>query len=91
MEIRGAPGHLPRGRRIYAIGDIHGTLPQLRDLHTQIAEDLRRRPVSSAMLIHLGDYVDKGPDSRGVVGGSSASPISSAPPTRKVAIQTLLM
>ena len=67
MEIRGAPGHLPRGRRIYAIGDIHGSLPQLRDLHTQIAEDLRRRPVASAMLIHLGDYVDKGQDSRGVV------------------------
>jgi serine/threonine protein phosphatase 1 len=67
MEIRGAPGHLPRGRRIYAIGDIHGSLPQLRDLHAQIAEDLRRRPVASAMLIHLGDYVDKGPDSRGVV------------------------
>ena len=55
MEIRGAPGHLPRGRRIYAIGDIHGTLPQLRDLQTQLAEDLRRPSVASALLIHIGD------------------------------------
>ncbi|MBR0671853.1 metallophosphoesterase [Neoroseomonas soli] len=67
IELRSAPGELPRGRRIYAIGDIHGTFGRLRDLHGQIAADLKRRPVSSALLIHLGDYVDKGADSRGVV------------------------
>ena len=67
IELRPAPGELPRGRRIYAIGDIHGTRDRLRDLHGQIAADLKKRPVASALLVHLGDYVDKGADSRGVV------------------------
>ena len=80
MEIRSAPGHLARGRRIYAIGDIHGSIDQLRDLHGQIRADLRKRPVGSALLIHLGDYVDKGADSRAVVDYLSAGdPISGLP------------
>jgi serine/threonine protein phosphatase 1 len=62
-----SPGRLPHGRRIYAIGDIHGCLPQLRRLHTAIAEDMVRRPPVSALLLHLGDYIDFGPDSAGVV------------------------
>jgi serine/threonine protein phosphatase 1 len=67
IALRAAPASLPRGRRIYAIGDIHGSIAQLRDLHAQIAADLRARPVASALLIHLGDYVDKGGDSRAVL------------------------
>ncbi len=62
-----SPGRLPRGRRVYAIGDIHGCLPQLRQLHAAIADDIARRPPVSALLIHLGDYIDFGPDSAGVV------------------------
>ena len=62
-----SPGRLPRGRRIYAISDIHGCLPQLCQLHSAIAEDLVRRPPVSALLLHLGDYIDFGPDSAGVV------------------------
>jgi serine/threonine protein phosphatase 1 len=67
IQLRQAPAALPRGRRIYAIGDIHGSIVQLRDLHARIAADLRARPVASALLIHLGDYVDKGGDSRAVL------------------------
>lgn len=67
MDLRDAPASLPRGRRIYAIGDIHGSLAALRALHARIGDDLKRRPIASALLIHLGDYVDKGADSRGVV------------------------
>ena len=67
IELRPAPASLPRGRRIYAIGDIHGAIAKLRDLHGQIAADLTARPVASALLLHLGDYVDKGPDSRAVL------------------------
>jgi len=67
IRLRPAPAALPRGRRIYAIGDIHGSITQLRALHAAIAADLRARPVASALLIHLGDYVDKGGDSRAVL------------------------
>lgn len=67
IAFRQAPGALPRNRRLYAIGDIHGSVAKLRDLHGQVAADLKARPVGSALLIHLGDYVDKGGDSRAVV------------------------
>ena len=67
IELREAPGELPRGRRLYVIGDVHGAFAKLRDLHAQIAADLKQRPVGSAMLLHLGDYVDKGPESRAVL------------------------
>ena len=67
IELAPAPGCLPPGRRIYAIGDIHGCARQLDDLHEMIAEDLRRRPIGSALLLHIGDYVDRGADSAGVI------------------------
>jgi serine/threonine protein phosphatase 1 len=69
-----SPGRLPRGRRIYAIGDVHGCLAQLRQLHGAIADDLRRRPAVSAALVHLGDYIDFGPDSAGVIDLLAAAP-----------------
>ena len=62
-----SPGRLPRGRRIYAIGDIHGCLVELRQLHAAIADDIARRPTASALLLHLGDYIDFGPESAGVL------------------------
>ena len=63
-----APASLRPGQRIYAIGDVHGCLDQLLALHSEIAADLAIRPVEESLLIHLGDYVDRGPDSAGVVG-----------------------
>jgi serine/threonine protein phosphatase 1 len=62
-----APGHLPSNIRIYAVGDVHGCAQKLRDLHADIAADLAARPVLDARLIHLGDYIDRGPDSADVV------------------------
>ncbi len=62
-----APGRMPDGRRAYVIGDIHGCLDRLVSLHFQIAADLAARPVPYSLLIHLGDYVDRGPDSAGVL------------------------
>jgi serine/threonine protein phosphatase 1 len=69
-----SPGRLPRGHRIYAIGDIHGCLAELRTLHAAVADDLARRPVASAILLNLGDYIDFGPDSAGVVALLAAGP-----------------
>ncbi|HEX5325762.1 MAG TPA: metallophosphoesterase, partial [Acetobacteraceae bacterium] len=67
LVFAAAPGHLPAGHRVYAIGDVHGELAALRTLHRAVAEDLAARPVASAILIHLGDLIDHGPDSAGVV------------------------
>jgi serine/threonine protein phosphatase 1 len=67
IELSPAPAALPPGCRIYAIGDIHGCDAQLATLHEKIAEDLSRRPVPAPLVLHIGDYVDRGPDSAGVV------------------------
>ena len=58
-----APGWLAAGRRIYAVGDVHGCADRLQRLHAIIAADLDARPIGWARLIHLGDFLDRGPDS----------------------------
>jgi serine/threonine protein phosphatase 1 len=80
-----APGSLPRGRRVYVIGDIHGCLVELRQLHTAIADDLARRPAVSAVLVHLGDYIDFGPASAGVL-----ALLAEGPPIRGLATVNLM-
>jgi serine/threonine protein phosphatase 1 len=62
----------PRGVRLYAIGDIHGRHDLLRALHVDIAADLARRPTPSFRILHLGDLVDRGPDSAGVIDAVAA-------------------
>jgi serine/threonine protein phosphatase 1 len=57
----------PEGTRIYAVGDIHGRSDLLDLLHARIEEDLGLSPVENAFIIYVGDYVDRGPDSRGVI------------------------
>ncbi len=73
-EFVSAPATLPDGQRVYAIGDVHGCLEQLQALHAAIAEDIAHRPVDQCVLIHLGDYVDRGPDSAEVVALLTAGP-----------------
>ncbi|MBL4806685.1 MAG: metallophosphoesterase [Rhodobacteraceae bacterium] len=53
--------------RIYAIGDIHGSLEQLRDMQDRIATDLRTNPHPNPLVIYLGDYMDRGPECRAVL------------------------
>lgn len=53
--------------RSYAIGDIHGHLDKLRAAHDLIAADRRSVGDAEAPVIHIGDLVDRGPDSRGVI------------------------
>jgi serine/threonine protein phosphatase 1 len=74
IEFIAAPAALPQGQRVYAIGDIHGCLDQLQALHQAVAQDLAERPTADAVLIHVGDYVDRGPDSAGVVALLAAGP-----------------
>jgi serine/threonine protein phosphatase 1 len=58
---------VPDGVRVYAIGDIHGRLDLLENVHARIAEDLRKNPVAHSIEIYLGDYVDRGPASNQVL------------------------
>ncbi|MHA1529258.1 MAG: metallophosphoesterase [Alphaproteobacteria bacterium] len=58
----------PPRLRLYAIGDVHGRADLLADMHLRIARDLARRPVADWRAIHLGDYVDRGPDSARALG-----------------------
>jgi serine/threonine protein phosphatase 1 len=67
ISLMPAPSSLPPGERVYAVGDVHGCSGRLADMHRQIAADLAARPVEQATVVHLGDYVDRGEDSRGVV------------------------
>lgn len=67
FEFVPAPAALEPGQRVYAIGDVHGCLDRLAAVHEQIAEDLANRPVEDSVLVHLGDYVDRGLDSAQVV------------------------
>lgn len=53
--------------RAYAIGDVHGRLDLLDALLQTIEEDSRARPAAKTFIVLLGDLVDRGPDSRGVV------------------------
>ena len=56
------------GRLIYAIGDIHGRLDALNLLLRDIAQDASiTRPAQRPLLVFLGDYVDRGAESRQVV------------------------
>ncbi|MDR5655025.1 metallophosphoesterase [Ruixingdingia sedimenti] len=53
--------------RSYVIGDIHGHLDLLQRAHDRIAADRRAVGDDAAPVIHLGDLVDRGPDSPGVI------------------------
>jgi len=58
---------LPEGLRIYAVGDIHGRSDLLKQIFSVIDVDLKNSPPRRAIEVYLGDYVDRGPDSRGVL------------------------
>ena len=56
------------GRVIYAVGDVHGRLDLLNALLAQIEADrIAVRPAARPLLVFMGDYVDRGPASMGVI------------------------
>lgn len=61
-EHRGRPGE-----RVYAVGDVHGRLDLLDELLGRVEDDILDRPVGKAVLLFLGDLIDRGPDSSGVI------------------------
>ncbi|MFA6280094.1 MAG: metallophosphoesterase [Bdellovibrionales bacterium] len=57
----------PAATRLYAVGDIHGRLDLLDRLLAMIEADATNHADKKGKLIFLGDYVDRGLDSRGVI------------------------
>jgi serine/threonine protein phosphatase 1 len=59
--------NMPAETRLYVIGDIHGRSDLLDKLLELIHRDLKQHGRRDSLTITLGDYVDRGPDSRGVL------------------------
>ena len=66
---------VPEGRRIYVIGDIHGRADLLDQLHELIVADAAANPELNHLAVYLGDYVDRGFESRQVIDGLLANPL----------------
>jgi len=69
--------------RAYVIGDIHGSSDLLDRMVNQIFRDLDANPVRDCVTVTIGDYIDRGPDSRGVLDRLAHNPF----PTRFVALK----
>jgi len=57
----------PRGYRAYAVGDVHGRLDLLDGMLSLVEADLAEHPSRHALLLFLGDLIDRGPASAGVI------------------------
>lgn len=69
----------PDGEVIYAIGDIHGRADLLALLHGAIEADLAERLGDRrATVVYLGDYIDRGPDSKAVIDRLLDDPVRNA-------------
>jgi serine/threonine protein phosphatase 1 len=64
---RVAPTRVPEGLRVYAIGDVHGRADLLEQAFQAIDYDLLHRPYPRSIEVYLGDYIDRGPDSKAVI------------------------
>jgi len=68
LDSPGSGGfRLPAGTRIYAIGDIHGRADLLKETFSRIDTDRNAGVSPRTIEVYLGDYIDRGPDSREVL------------------------
>jgi serine/threonine protein phosphatase 1 len=65
---------VPDGVIVWAIGDIHGRLDLLKPLVEAIMADAAASDADRKVVIFLGDYIDRGPESRGVIQYLAALP-----------------
>jgi serine/threonine protein phosphatase 1 len=63
---------VPEGQRLYVIGDIHGRLDLLDRIAREITADVSAGSPPQPLGVLLGDYIDRGPDSAGVLARLSA-------------------
>ena len=66
-------GYVQPGRRVYAIGDLHGQIELLEQMLALIEYDLAKRPCIESILVFLGDYIDRGHGSAAVIERLSSS------------------
>ncbi|KRR24149.1 metallophosphoesterase [Bradyrhizobium lablabi] len=64
---RSVAASAPASTRIYAVGDVHGRADLLSEITARIDDDIRRRPIAHTIEVYLGDYIDRGPDSKTVL------------------------
>jgi serine/threonine protein phosphatase 1 len=57
----------PRDTVVYAIGDVHGCLAELRAAEQRIFADAAKVPAERRIILYLGDLVDRGPQSADVL------------------------
>lgn len=62
-----SPAAVPDGMRLYAVGDIHGRDDLLANMLARIEADAHNRPAIHNTIIFLGDYIDRGLQSRQVL------------------------
>ena len=53
--------------RVICIGDLHGNLHKASWLWTALEHKLGKRDLAAATIVFLGDYCDRGPDTKGVL------------------------
>lgn len=75
MDIaqQGIAGIAP-GRRVYAVGDVHGRFDLLEKMLEMVIDDGEKLGGDDNILVFLGDYIDRGPDSRRVIEKLSMPP-----------------
>lgn len=84
-------GPLAPGDLVYAIGDIHGRADLLDRLYRRIRAHAEDSAPGRRLVVHLGDYVDRGPDSRGVIDRVMAPPLPGFAPVALLGNHEFLM
>ncbi len=69
--------------RLYVVGDIHGRADLLDAMVDAIGRDFAEHPVGDALTVTVGDYVDRGPASCGVIERLAENPFA----TRFIALR----
>ncbi|MEO8559897.1 MAG: metallophosphoesterase family protein [Rhodospirillales bacterium] len=78
-KIKRPAARVPDGMRVYAIGDIHGRADLLAAMHQGINADLaQNKPAGEAVLVYVGDYIDRGMQSRQVIDHILSNPVPGA-------------
>ena len=67
LAVNGRMPKVPEGTLVYAVGDIHGRADLLEKMHAAILKDALDVPAERKVVVYLGDYVDRGPQSKRVV------------------------